>query len=277
MERAVLLLGALILLCSTQARADEIDECIQSNAAVQRLRLQGKLMDAHEQAIVCSRPGCPTQIQQDCSSWLSELEKRIPSVVFEARLGRDERASDVRVFVDGKRVATSLDGKAVRIDPGSHSFRFERTGRSITRTIVILEGEKARRIAVEFPAPPATKGRSPDTDEETSRPVPAMVFVFSALGVMGGAGFAYFGLSARSRENELRADNCSPRCSKDETDAIEREYIYADVSLGVGVLSVGAASYFFFTRPKVRRETVHITPAPISIAGGAGAGIRGVF
>jgi hypothetical protein len=43
---------------------------------------------------------------------------------------------------------------------------------------------------------------------------------------------------------------CAPMCTEREVDDVRRRYRIADVSLGVGLASLAAAGYLYFTSPR---------------------------
>lgn len=100
----------------------------------------------------------------------------------------------------------------------------------------------------------AATPRAPTPKRETSAPIGALVgrrrTAVVAAGVVGGlgaVGFAYFGLSARSADAAL--DACTPNCEPSDVDAIRRDYLLANVSLGVGLAGVVTASVLWLTSP----------------------------
>jgi hypothetical protein len=66
------------------------------------------------------------------------------------------------------------------------------------------------------------------------------------LGVIGVGSFVFFGLRAHSKKQDLEA--CKGHCSSDDVNAVRRDQIVGDVSLGVGLCALGAAAYFYFGR-----------------------------
>jgi hypothetical protein len=92
-----------------------------------------------------------------------------------------------------------------------------------------------------------------------------------ALGVMGGVGFAYFGLQGKSDEDELDG-SCAPRCPQGDIDALRRTYLAADVSLGIGVVALGALGYLWLTNDAETRS-VGVVPT----RAGAALGFRERF
>src|SRR5580700_2222690 len=111
-----------------QAAADDTSDCIAASEAAQSLRDRRALLEARDQLAVCSRDVCPAPIRSDCIQQRSEVDAAMPSVVLRAKDARAEDMVDVRVLCDGVVVATQEDGKALAVDPGAHTFRFEAQG-----------------------------------------------------------------------------------------------------------------------------------------------------
>jgi hypothetical protein len=242
---------AVGVILSPQAIAQEAptkESCIESNVATQRSRLAGKLRAARKAAIACAAAACPAPIQAECAGWLRQIDLALPRVVLHAYDGRGVRLDRVRVFVDGELVATTLDGRSVPIDPGTHEFRFVRPdGASITLRQTIAEGETRRSIDARFAAAPVVQ--EPEPAEGGFSPVLPLVLV----GVAGASSFAFFALRGRSLENEFRED-CAPECDRDDTRSVRTSYLIADISLGISLVSFGAAAWFAFSAPDDRRR-----------------------
>src|SRR5262249_45056574 len=98
--------------------------CLAVHKEAQVHKREGRLLAAREALLQCKKEACPSVIRTDCGDWLAEVERLTPSIILSARTkGGDE--SDVRVLMDGKLIATRLDGKSIPVDPGEHNFRFE--------------------------------------------------------------------------------------------------------------------------------------------------------
>jgi len=209
--------------------------CLASYEAAQRLRLQKKLGAAHAELLVCSGSDCPAVLRRDCAGWLGEVDAALPSIVVAAEAdGRD--VADVRVLVDGESVAETLDGTAISVDPGRHELRFEREGRApVTQSLLIREGEKNRSVSVDFGSE-----APPPRDEHSLIPV----YGLTALGVIGLGSFTFFGLRSHAKKQDL--ESCKGHCPVDDVDAVKRDQIVADVSLGLGLVALGAAAYLYF-------------------------------
>src|SRR5262249_27875401 len=160
---------------------------------------------------------CPRLLRKDCSAWLTDVEERLPTVVFAARDAAGRDLTEVRVSLDGVLVAGDLNGRALAVDPGPHTARFEAAERALEERFVAREREKGRLLAVVLGAaerprePPAPEPpRQPSPQPAPRRKVPAASWVLGGVSVLGAAGFTYFWLSAVSRAKGLR-DSCAPR------------------------------------------------------------------
>jgi len=131
----------------SSARADEKQACSDAYQLSQTLRDQHKLVKAREQLRICAAAACPGFITKECTGWLKDVDPRVPSVVLTAKNTAGADVTDVRVTIDGAPLATTLDGIAIDVDPGPHSFAFEGPDGRAELKVVVTEGTKAQRIA----------------------------------------------------------------------------------------------------------------------------------
>ncbi len=268
---------------SAPALALDKEQCVAASESAQKLRTQKKLRAARKELITCAQEDCPAIVKKDCVTWLSEVEESVPSIVISARDGSGNDLSDVQVSIDGEKLTDKLDGTSIAVDPGSHTFRFETKGVApVESKVVIREGERNRPIAVtlgEKPAPPPPPAvvappKEPEKLEPT-RTIPTATWVFGAVSLVGFAGFAYFGLSGRADKQHL-LDTCAPYCDKDQENPASTKFIFADISLGVGVVSLGLATVFALTsRDEPKKTAVRVDVVPL--ASGGAAMIAGSF
>lgn len=248
------------------ARADETSACIDASARGQEQRDKGKLLDARESFLACSRPACHRIIRTDCATWLADVEARTPSVVLSAQDPEGRDVADVRVALDGRQLTERLGAQAIPIDPGEHVFRFERAGSpAVTQTVILREGERRRAISVRFarepkPAPPAE--------------IPVAPIVLGAVGIAGGGAFIGLALSAKGDVERMRVE-CAPGCKQGEVDAARAKLIAANVSLGVGIAALAAAGIVLIARPRAQAKPLAITVHPA--LGGAAVTLGGAF
>jgi hypothetical protein len=182
---------------SSSASADVTkDQCVDVDTKAQSLRREGKLTDAREQLKVCIDPRCPAILREDCTQRMDELEGAMPTIVFDAK---DEQGRDlvlVRVTVDARPLSDRLDGRALSVDPGEHTFIFESPGKPpVTRRFVLKEGEKERRERIVLGATPST-ALPPPPDEVPPEPAsPGKVPRLTGI-VLGSAGLVGIGMGA---------------------------------------------------------------------------------
>lgn len=274
------------------ARADgqsDKAKCAQAYERTQRERKAGKLRAARDQAVECGRSACAAFIIKDCNRWLGEIDAIMPSVVFSAKHGEDKDITDVSVYVDDEPLQDHLTGMAVSVDPGRHTFRFERDGSDpIKKRILIREGEKARIIRVRFPVAPASGAEAesvtPAPGGQAKERDPALAYVLGGVGIGAIGLFGYLAATGVHDENAARSgpDKCAPDCPASRVDSIKRKYQYADISLGVGVVCVGIATYLLLrdsggegASDPGTTARVHVDVAPT--AHGAVGGVSGRF
>jgi hypothetical protein len=247
----------VLVLASTRVAAqDRKLACIASSDRAQVLRREGKLLDARRELLACAESSCPGLVQKECSQWMTEVMAQLPSVVFGARDAAGRDLLDVRVTVDGVKVADRLDGRATEMDPGAHALRFERSGAPpVDEQVLIREGEKNRIVTVTVgePAPPPPAPR-PEAPKAAAAPVPAATWIFGGLGVALLGGAIAVDLSAFDEAG------CKPHCSRAHVDSIKvKSYLAGGLGIA-GALSLGAAAYFFFARPAARPRSAVSTP-----------------
>lgn len=238
---ALVLAGAALVASPVAAQVAE--QCIAAHAEGQVLRSKGSLLLARERFRACAAESCPGVIRGECSTLASDVDAALPTVVLVAISGHEQDAGAASVRIDGKADGLALDGRAVPLDPGPHRFTFQlQDGRTQVVSVLLREAEKYRRVVARFDALP------PEAAPSWGGGVNPLVYVFGGLGVVAGGSFAYFAVNGRAREDDL--ERCAPGCSdayRDELDAMKRNYLAADFSLGAAVVSLGLGTYFLLT------------------------------
>jgi len=217
----LVVLGAPATIARAAPEAGGIDRCVGANTTAQSLRRDGKFGAARAQLAMCVDASCPTLVRDDCSQLLDELNRAQPTIVFAARDNQGHDVSEVTVEVDGRPLVQRLDGIAIAVDPGEHTFTFEVQGRppKVTRRFVLHEGEKARReqILLGGTALPVASGVSPSSREEATPLGAQRVVSLVALGVglVGiGTGVA-FAVQAKGKANDADAYCPGSVCAND--------------------------------------------------------------
>lgn len=278
MHRASLLRGRrrarthlIVFACALSAGpalADSVDECIARSEEGQAARDGGKLSRAREAFAACGSTVCPAEIRRACVAWLEQVDVRQPSIVV-VLPGADERADEATYRIDDGPPAR-VDGRAVRVDVGSHRLVVEAPGHAPhSETFFAYEGDQLRHVATRLgPRDAAAVER-----QATRAPVPAedeaprwpRIVGWSAAGlaVVALGGGAVSGLDALGARNDL-ASACgnASACSGADVDRVEGKLLRTDILLGVGVVAAAASVYFLLVHPKPTR-----LPAAVSDAG----------
>lgn len=208
--------------------------CAKASEEAQEMRSAGRLRSSRGRLRVCIRDVCPGVIRADCATWLAEVEAAMPTVVIDARDAAGHDVVDVEVTVDGEPFAGSLDGKALAIDPGAHTFRYERRGAEVVeQDILIREGQKDRLLDVTLKSPAANGP-------------PVAAFALAAVAVASTVGYAYFGISAQQGADNLRR-TCAPKCAESSVDDLRGQAVAANVLFGVAVVAVAGAAVAWLT------------------------------
>ena len=281
-------LGAIAAFFSgSSARADEKETCVAASDQAQTFRDELKFRKAREALLTCARDACPGIVRKDCEKWLADLDASQPTVVVGARDAKGRDVAGVRVLLDGVQLLDHIEGKAVAIDPGEHLFRYESAGNApFEERVVVRVGEKNRFLTVQLRAltaadvpvettpPPADTGTAPPL-ASSSEPLPVLPIVFVGVGVVALTSFTYFGLTGRGDVSNLR-DTCAPHCAQSDVDSAKSKLLIADVSLGVGFVSLAAAAVWALTRGHASStSSAHLDLRPLP--GGGVASFGAVF
>jgi hypothetical protein len=263
---SALLLG---LAFSTPALAQSKEACVAAYKGGQIHRKNGELLAARDDFEVCAQDACSAVLRKDCKPWLAQVEQAIPTIIVEAKDEASLAIAAPKVFFDGEPAKHHTPDGAFELDPGAHVVRVEAPGREpVERSVKLRAGEKSTSFAVTL-APARPVAPPPGA----SRPIPGSTIAFGILGVAGLGAFAGFGLHGSALKSDLEA--CKPACAPARVDVVKRDYIIADVSLGLGVVFLGLATYTFVTRPAAapKTTTLHVDWAP----GTAKLGVSGSF
>lgn len=248
-----------VLLVGHRATAGDVKACVRAAEASQELRDHGSYLRARQELVTCSNEGCPQQIRTDCTTWLNELDRTTPSVIVHAKGPKSEDLVEVAVSLDGTQLVPRLDGKAILVDPGAHTFRFETAGHpAVEQKVLVNVGEKLRILDVAF-AKTADKPASPP---ESPAGPPTVAWVLGGVAVVAIGTSAVFGITGLSKRSDLYSDPCSDTntCSQSDVDSVKTRFLVADVAGGIGIVSAVVAGYFFITAPKAASVGVNILP-----------------
>lgn len=263
MKRVVFLV-AIACTFTTHARAQgPLDACLAAHESGQSEQQQNELLAAREHFRTCSSDPCPSVVQRDCISRLAEIESRIPTL-------------EVRV-TGGKSVEVSIDDgapdhvsdKPIPLDPGVHRVRaWDGSGTELKRTVDLQPGER-ETLELEF----ATAEHRPELNQSSVRGGPSPFgYVLGGVAVVGVLGFTGFGLAGRNKQSKL--DDCKPDCDDPGLyDDMQRDYLIADISLGVAV-AAGVGAYLVLSSKPSEPGVASIGMKPSTRGGSLFLGAR---
>ena len=256
--RALWICGLCVAwLSASSARADS-RECAQAHQQAQVFSKQGQLLQAREQMLRCARADCPDLIVEDCAGWLPALESRIPTAVFAVsdELGRDVTEITVN-DQQGRVIASRADGRAVELDPGMYVLRFTAAGFNAQEArIVVREAEKSRILRIVL-RPLTSAAPASHPAQISSRTIPLASYILAGVALGGGAVFAYAGLRSNALASRFDERGCSSAATNSECQDLassgELHSNVANISLAVGVASLGAAVLIYALTPPTLR------------------------
>jgi hypothetical protein len=172
---------------AASAAAPSAAECIAANERAIELRNQHRLIAARGELLTCASPDCPDEVRDECVRGVDEVNLSLPTIVFDAKDAEGTDVVAVRVLMDGEPFVDRLQGVAVELDPGTHTFLFESPHHArVEKRLMILEGVKAQRETI-------TLGRfEGDEPHRPSGVRPVIGWTAIGVGAVGlGVGIAF--------------------------------------------------------------------------------------
>ncbi len=255
---AALLLGGARVRAADPTTAD----CLVASDASLKLGNERKLRAQRSQLLMCAQASCPADIRKECTTRVDELNAQIPTIIFQVKDPAGADLSAVKVTMDGEVLAPRLEGTALSIDPGEHTFTFEIAGQPpVSKGFVIRETEKGRRerITIGAPAaePPVSPEPAPASGEERSSATGlgaqrTLALVAGGVGVLGLGIGAVFGVTAISKHNDA-AQKCPDLCADGDGvkawDAARTAGNLSTVGFIVGAVALAGGAALWLTAP----------------------------
>jgi hypothetical protein len=259
--------AALLLFPESQARAADptTADCLAASDASLKLGNEHKLRADRSQLLVCAAASCPADIRKECVSRVAEVNAQIPTIIFAARDAMGADLSAVKVTMDGEVVAERLEGSAISIDPGDHTFTFETAAQSpVTKKFLIQQAQKDRREAITFGT--AASGAAPPTPQPGASPAstPAaepshgmgtqkiLALVAGGVGVIGlgvGTAFGVIAMSQKSTAQSACPNQCATSAGVNDWSTAESSGTISTVGFIVGGVGIAGAAVLWFTAP----------------------------
>jgi hypothetical protein len=296
---------------SAHARAADptMSDCLAANENAGKLQADKKLRQAREQAAMCAAETCPAELHNTCRQRVSDLNRSIPTVVFQAKAPNGADVTNVKVSIDGQPLVERLEGTAISVDPGSHTFHFEAAGWApIDKSLIVLEGQKDRVESVVFggTAAPTPAPTPPDAAAPPASPQPVppggdggaggggwstqkyLAVGVAGLGLVGIVVGSIEGASASSSWNNAQNACPSAGCAQhaqavtDHDNASNAATVSTISFVAGGVLLAGGATWFFLAPSGGGASTTGSTAASLQVTpsvgpGGGGFSMRGSF
>jgi hypothetical protein len=236
--KALVLGLAIVLATPLAARAD--DGCQEDHLAAQKDRKAGKLVEARDEMLRCAAPSCADLVQKDCVRWLDEVNADLPTIVPSARASDGTELGAVHVSLDGAPWLDGLDGKAVPVDPGPHTLRFDARGKPPVDVQVIAKmGMKNEPAEATFVVGGAI-----------GRPRAATIATWTLIGVGSASVLTFAGLAITGEvQYQQLKSSCAPACDPADVDRVRHEFIASDVLASIGAACIASAVIVYFAIP----------------------------
>jgi hypothetical protein len=265
---------ASLAFCRPALAADpSTSECLTASEDSLKDGNEHALRAERRHLLICSASSCPTEIRKECMRRVEEVNAALPALVFEAKKGDGTDLTDVKVTMDGEVLADHLDGTALEVDPGKHTFVFETPGEdSITKELVVNEGVKDRRESIVFGPVPTGGAVTPGDGAQATGGMPAQRVVALVAGGVGVAGLAaggVFGVMAMQKKQEAEKvcpHDCPDQGGVDKWHTATTFGTVSTIAFAAGGALVAGAAVLWFTSPK-RSAEVGIGPGSVELRG----------
>lgn len=263
---------------SADAASVVVERCVADHERAATLRSGPQWLEARSALTACTSEACPLAIRSDCSAWLEDLVKLVPSIL--VIVERDDSGGPpVRLELDDKPIELSDPPAPIEVLPGTHRMRVALVSYApVERELTLAPGEKNKVVRVQFfhprtslpaPAPPVAERR-------WGRPVPVSTYALSGSALAAFAASGALLASALVSRSDAR-DTCRPVCSADEAGSIRTRLVAADFAASVGVVLSGLALYTYTHRPTVELRGWNLVPAVAIDSRSAGLRFEGEF
>jgi len=265
--------GLSLFVCAPAHAAEpNTNQCLAASDASLKAGNEHKLRAERQELLICAASSCPGEIRKECARRVEEVNASIPTLVFQAKDPSGADLSAVKVTMDGDVLVEQLNGTALAVDPGEHAFTFETAGQpTIEKQLVVHEGEKERREAIQFGAPTGDDVNHPTESAASGghKTQKIIAVVVAGVGVVGLGLGGTFGVMAMSRKDDAHK-MCPDACKDAEgqqawKDAKTAGTISTAGFIAGGVLLATGAVLWFTAGPS--RTQVGIGPGSVRLSG----------
>jgi hypothetical protein len=286
--RSITVLTSALALALVDRAAHAADpttaDCLAASEASFKAGNQHKLRAERSQLLVCAATSCPADIRKECVSRVDEVNAQIPTIIFAAKDASGADLSAVKVSMDGEVLAERLEGIALSVDPGEHTFTYETTGQPpLTKKLVVQEAQKDRRESVMFGRPTILPGSAAGTTQTTEARTPTghglgaqkiLALVTGGIGIAGlgvGAAFGVVALSKKSNAESLCPNACVTEDGVNEWSSATLLGNVSTIGLVVGGAALVSGTVLWFTaKPKASTAAsaqIGVGPGSVQLTG----------
>jgi hypothetical protein len=253
-----------VMVARCLARVGRVVEAVDKYEETLRMPLDSSAPEAFQRAVADA-----TAEVEGVRARVARLELRIPA----------DAPPELEVLLDDRQLPKALLGVPTPVNPGVHRIAAHAPGRKPYRYDVNL-AEGARQ-AVEITLPLEKRGEQAHPEDEERLPfkkaeAKGKVSALS-IGLFAGGGVALAvgvgsGISALNHQSNLD-DQCSPGCPaslSSELDAFRLTRTLSYVGFGVGLVAVGAGTYFLLHESSTGAQVGALVMP-------GGAGLAGTF
>jgi len=198
---------------------------------------------------------------------LAQLEKKLARLTVD--VPSDARIPGLSIQRGGERVGEGAWGTAVPVDPGVQiEISVSAEGHKEWRTTVTVAAAEQKTLVVprleKLPPPPPKPKTATPAEEDRERRARAretgrlVAYVAGGVGLVGVGVGTYFGLSAKSRNDDAEKHCDGSLCDKEGlalNEQANRAATVSNIGFGVGVLGLGLGTYFFLaSAPDAERK-----------------------
>ena len=97
--------GCILLPALAWAADAATTECLTASEKSYGFAKEHRLLEERVQLLICAAEQCPADVRKDCVQRMDEVNRAIPSIVFEVKDGSGNDLSNVKVTMDGAPAA----------------------------------------------------------------------------------------------------------------------------------------------------------------------------
>jgi hypothetical protein len=263
------------------AHAQDIDACIGASEKAQALRKKMNLIDERAELSQCAASACPDQVSSHCRERLAEVNKAIPSIILVAKDGSGGDFVEVKLTIDGAPRADHLDGTAVALNPGKHTFVLEAAGQEpVTRDFVLVEGERDRRETIVIGQPPPSLAPVPakvasadqPSGDSTQKTLALVVAGVGVAALIAGGTLGALTITARNDYEQNCGSNigappgsCNKQGVSGEQDTATKGNLSTVFLIGGGVLAATGTVWFLLAPRAPSGVSVGLGPMALTL------------